>query len=257
MTDRVREALRHFGVGVLAGAAVGALVGGLGGRIAMRISGALSKPELIGSATEAGERVGEITLVGSIFVIFTGIAAGAVGGAVYAGLRPLLDRTGRWSGLAFGAVALGLIGHSVIDPGNFDFTHFGPAIVNVSTFAVLFFLFGLLIGPVYARLHAVSRPERPGTWAAAAGIAVWFAASGALIAAVFIVLGQITEIRTGFQPPEAAAASVLIIGVVAAAAVAVITGTRSARVTAYAVLAAAVSLGLARTLLGIAEILSV
>jgi hypothetical protein len=79
--------------------------------------------------TEAGETVGRITLGGTLgFVVFGGLAAGAVSAVVYALVRPLLppDRLG---GLCLGALLL-IIAGSRIEPlrsDNFDFNVLEPA----------------------------------------------------------------------------------------------------------------------------------
>ena len=56
---------RDIARGGLGGLAVGIVVGGLGGRIAMRIV-ALLIPDAFGSFTENGNRIGDITLEGSL-----------------------------------------------------------------------------------------------------------------------------------------------------------------------------------------------
>src|SRR5687767_10623634 len=105
--DRVRDALRHVGIGVVAGIPVGILVVGVGGRLAMRVSGFLSGPEHVGMRTEFGGAVGTITFEGTMFLVtFFGVAAGSAGGVLYAGLRPALGRAGRWRGALFGVITL-------------------------------------------------------------------------------------------------------------------------------------------------------
>ena len=53
---------REIAVIGIAGAIVGVLVGGLGSRIFMRIAGAVAPDAMQGATTEAGARIGEITL---------------------------------------------------------------------------------------------------------------------------------------------------------------------------------------------------
>jgi hypothetical protein len=72
---------RHVGIAALAGVLTGIVVGGLLGRIAMRVSGLMSRPELIGARTENGNRVGDVTFDGTLgLVVFVGVASGLVGG---------------------------------------------------------------------------------------------------------------------------------------------------------------------------------
>ena len=77
---RVAHLARHAALVGLAGAGLGAVVGGGGGRLVMRIL-ALAAPERsLGQVTENGNRVGEVTVGGTIeLVVFVGIFAGRRG----------------------------------------------------------------------------------------------------------------------------------------------------------------------------------
>lgn len=164
----------------------------------MRISGHLSAPELIGTQTEFGGAIGSITTGGTLFlVLFFGASAGVVGGALYAAFSQWLARTARWRGVTFGAVLLALIGSPIIDPDNFDFRRFGPALLNVAMFSGLFLLFGTVIAPLYARIDAASRSDRPSISQRIVGILVWLAATAALIFVGFVVVANAVQIVLG------------------------------------------------------------
>lgn len=256
MLTRLLYALRHLGVGILAGIPVGIVVGGLGGRLAMRVSGYLSAPEFVGTMTEAGEVVGEITFRGTLFlVVFLGASTGIVGGSLYAGVRPALAWAGRWRGVLFGGVLLALGGSLIIDPGNFDFRRFGPAALNVAMFAALFILLGTAIEPIYARIDGASRSERPSVLQSAVALLVWLAGIGALLLLGFTVLANAMQIVLGRHPPELIGASVLVAFGVALLAVTVATGWRSLKRASYGFLVVVVVFGAVRTLAGVARII--
>lgn len=152
------ERLRSLGIAMLAGAIAGVLVGGIGGRIAMRISGALGGASVAGMRTENGNIVGDFTLDGTLFlVLYVGISQGVYGGLLYFAIRPWLARFGAAAGLAFGILLLATFGPTAIRSGNPDFRLFGPALVNVLSFAALFVLFGLALVPIVERLGRLER----------------------------------------------------------------------------------------------------
>ena len=147
---------RQVGLATLAGIIAGGIVGGVGGRIAMRVTGFVAGPPLVGITTTNGNRVGDITLGGTIGVLLVGVALGVLGGLVYAVLEPWLRRFRPWQGFAFGAFLLVAAGVSVLDPVNSDFSRFGSAALNVAVFGALFLLFGILIAWVFERLPAIA-----------------------------------------------------------------------------------------------------
>ena len=139
--------IRSIGIGALAGLAAGLIVGGLGGRIAMRISGAMSDPDFVGSARTAnGNIVGDVTLGGSIAMfMFGAFVPSMAAGLWYGVMRPWLLPLGVWRGPLFGFALLALAGSLILEPTNFDFRRFGSPQVNVLTFATLIVLLGLAI----------------------------------------------------------------------------------------------------------------
>lgn len=134
----------------------GGIVGGVGGRIAMRVTGFVAGPPLVGITTTNGNRVGDITVGGTIGVLLVGIALGVLGGLVYATVEPWLRRFRPWQGVAFGVFLLVAAGIAVLDPVNSDFSRFGSAPLNVAMFAALFLLFGIVIAWVFDRLTPIA-----------------------------------------------------------------------------------------------------
>jgi hypothetical protein len=135
-SDRPRGSLgRYVGVALIAGCVAGVLVAGAGSRLVMRLL-ALTWQDVEGSFTEANEVVGDISLDGTLgLIVFGGLPAGFLTGAVYALAGPALPR-GRVGGVALGLLVLVLAG-TRIDPlraDNFDFDLVGPPALAVVGF---------------------------------------------------------------------------------------------------------------------------
>ena len=144
---------RHVGAAALSGVIAGVLVAGLAGRIAMRVAGFASRPELIGTQTSNGNRVGDITVEGTLaLALFVGVFAGVGGGILYASAEPWLTSR-RWKGLIFGAGLLAAFGFTVLDAANIDFKRFGIPALNVAMFAALFIAFGAAIAWSFDRIR--------------------------------------------------------------------------------------------------------
>lgn len=139
---------RVFSLG-LAGIIAGAIVGGLGSRLVMRISAIAAGPARQGMLTEGGNRVGEISFGGTVeLVIFGGVLSGAAGAIVLVATERWLPHRRGLEGLIAGLFLLATAGATVIKADNFDFLILDPAWLNVSMFAVLFVLFGLVTMPL-------------------------------------------------------------------------------------------------------------
>src|SRR3989449_6683114 len=124
---RVPELVREVAAGSLSGIVVGIIVGGLGSRLVMRLAAIAGGSGVQGVTTANGNRVGEITVGGTIaLILFGGVFAGLFGGLLYASLRPWLVPFGRWRGLIFGVGLLGLTGSLILDGANSDFILLRP-----------------------------------------------------------------------------------------------------------------------------------
>ena len=178
----IRSAGRHLGAASLAGIIAGVLVGGLLGRVAMRVSGATTRPELVGSFTSNGNQVGEITFAGTLaLILFVGVIAGLGGGVLFASAEPWL-RSRRRKGLIFGAALLVAVGFTVLDPTNIDFERFGITPLNVLMFAALFIAFGVIVARLFERIRTAI--DGPGPFAKGLTIICWLSALAACAAAV-------------------------------------------------------------------------
>ncbi|MBI4259979.1 MAG: hypothetical protein HY658_05380 [Actinobacteria bacterium] len=156
----VLDAGRGLAVGMAPGAIAGFLAGGVGSRLAMRVL-ALTSPDRSGFLTEAGATVGEVTVGGTVFLLFAGTGVGLLGGIAYLVLRPLLLESGWRQGVLLGLVLTALGGRFLVDPGNVDFVILRPAWLAVAMFLALPFLFGWLLVPLAERMEPAIRRSRP------------------------------------------------------------------------------------------------
>lgn len=162
---RFMELVRHAVIVGLAGVITGVIVGGIGGRVLMRIAAVAAPDRVIGATTENGNRIGDITVGGTLaLVVFVGILSGLVGAIAYLISEPWLAWAGRWRGLVFGGVLLAIGGFGAFDSKNFDFFLVGNQELTVGMFVALFLGFGALLVPVTSRLeHRLPGidPDRP------------------------------------------------------------------------------------------------
>lgn len=165
---RFQMVLREIARGGLAGLLVGLAAGGIGGRIVMRIA-ALLVPEAGGAFTENGNRVGEITLQGSLTLLAFGALAGAIAAPIWVVVSPWIPGSGwRRAVLAVPvALAFGLVG--LVDGANHDFfvLRRDPAVIAI--LAALVAAFGVLFVLVD---EALDRRLPPASGRAATGYAL-------------------------------------------------------------------------------------
>lgn len=119
------DVLRDIVRGGLAGLIVGVLVAGIGGRLVMRLA-ALLVPAADGAFTENGNRIGDITIGGSLaLVVFIGLFFGALAGSLWVTVQPWLPRSRGLRILASIPLALALGTMGLIEPHNPDFRILG------------------------------------------------------------------------------------------------------------------------------------
>lgn len=127
------EILRDITRGGLAGLVVGILVAGVGGRLVMRVA-ALLVPAANGAFTENGNRIGEITLAGSLaLIVFAGLAATVFLAVVWVAISPWLPGRGLVRGLVAMPIAVALAAFGLVNAGNPDFVvlRHDPAVVGI------------------------------------------------------------------------------------------------------------------------------
>jgi hypothetical protein len=115
------DVLRDIARGGLAGVVVGIVVAGLGGRAVMRLA-AVFVPDSAGSLTQNGNRIGEITLSGSLgLILFAGLFFGVFGGTVWVVVSPWIPGTGLRRAILTMPIAVALTGIALIQGTNPDF----------------------------------------------------------------------------------------------------------------------------------------
>jgi len=151
--------VRTVALGGLAGAIAGVVVLGVGGRLVMFVS-RLLHPEALGRITEAGARIGEFTVEGTIgLVIFGGLLSGLLAGVVWVLVREWIPKKAALVGL--GAVAIG--GSFLIQAGNRDFVILQDPRLDLVLLLGLLFLFGVVLYWVDGLLDK-KMPDQPQTF---------------------------------------------------------------------------------------------
>lgn len=124
---------RDIARGGIGGLLVGLVVGGVGSRAAMRLI-ALLVPDAAGRPTENGNRIGDITLGGSLgLVLFAGLIAGIFAAVIWVVVSPWLPRSLGLRILAAIPLAIGFGAFGLIQGSNTDFIVLGfdPSVVVV------------------------------------------------------------------------------------------------------------------------------
>jgi hypothetical protein len=148
----LRELGRSALIGSTAAMVAGLVAGGIGSRIAMSLV-AMADPSVGGLLTANDNRVGDLTVVGSLFLALTATLVSAFhGGVVYIASGRLLPGTTVVRGLLFGAALLCVFGTEIIDPTNRDFVRFASPAWDIGLFAGLFLVFGLVASGVGAAM---------------------------------------------------------------------------------------------------------
>ncbi len=251
---RIPEVVREIAAGSLSGIAVGIVVGGLGSRLVMRLSAMAAGSLVQGVTTANGNRVGEITVGGTIgLIIFGGVFTGIFGGLLYASVRPWLAPFARWRGLIFGLGVLAIAGSLILDAANSDFIVLRPPLLNVAMFAALFPIFGIALAPVFDRTLRVLAKDSLTTGA--------LALLGVVLAALFVGLGLVSGFGAlASSPTTVDLINLLMLGLIVLGLAARALGPRFVSppwsLATYALLAAAVLVGAATTYGSVVRILS-
>ncbi|MEA2001865.1 MAG: hypothetical protein U9N84_08285 [Actinomycetota bacterium] len=248
--------LRRVALLGLASLAAGVLVGGVGGRVVMSVSAQAAGAEMVGRLTENGNRIGEFTVAGTIgLIVFVGVLGGAIGSVPVVASDPWLRWLGPLRGLGFGVTTLAVAGYSVFD--SVDFLILEPAALNVGMFVGLVVAFGLAVVGfnwlLDKTLPAAIEGEQPG---------YLVVVSLGVFPLVLATLNFTSSSFCGCHPAYEIGAALLVMAIStgihhAAKATKRIPEwlTRTTAVTGYLSLAAAVALGLNRTITSIQQLL--
>lgn len=149
----LRELGRSALIGSTAAMAAGLLAGGIGSRIAMSLV-AVADPSVTGLLTANDNRVGEMSVAGSLFLALTATLVSAFhGGVLYIASGRLLPGSTVVRGVLFGVALLCVFGTEIIDPTNPDFVRFASPAWDIGLFAGLFVAFGLVASGVGAAME--------------------------------------------------------------------------------------------------------
>ena len=197
--DPIEASYRALGRSAAAGVLAGLLIGGLGGRLVMRISAVAADSD--GLITEGGNRVGDITVGGTIaLVIFGGGLTGVVGGLLLFTVGSWLPQRLSWRAVSFALLLPAITGATIVAAENRDFLFLDPPELNIAMFLLLFAAFGavavvidealdgLIPEPRPSQVRSGTRYEAIGVAVPAIFVALLLLADEKLFEAVFIVL---------------------------------------------------------------------
>jgi hypothetical protein len=159
------RAARRLGIITAIGALLGLLVGGVGGRLAMMLLASLN-PEVTGTISDDGFRMGQFTARDTVGLLVIATAFGIVGAGVYAIVRGLLLGP-RWFQVV--SVAAGpavVVGAGIVHTDGVDFRLLEPTWLAIGLFVA--------IPGAYAALLTVfaERWLREGGWSSRASLRV-------------------------------------------------------------------------------------
>jgi hypothetical protein len=124
--EALASIVRDVARAALAGLVVGVVVLGGGGRVVMRLI-ALLDPSSIGRLTENGNRIGDVTVSGTLaLVLFGGIAIGLASSVVWVAIQDWIPGRGRRRVLVAMPIAVALTAFQLVRPENVDFRIVGP-----------------------------------------------------------------------------------------------------------------------------------
>jgi len=202
------EVLRDIARGGISGAIVGIAVGGLGGRAVMRIV-AILHPDAVGALTENGNRIGDITVGGTLSLVLFGLISCALAGALWVIVSPWIPRHTGARALLTAGIAITIGTPLLIIGRNPDFVilDHDPRVV-----ALLVALVGL-IGLSIALLDSWLDRRLPHAVTARKGPVVFYATvtlMGAVLVLPFVLLVFLTSDE--YQLPLRAGYALLVVG---------------------------------------------
>ncbi len=190
------EVLRDISRGGIAGLIVGLVVAGLGGRVAMRLA-ALAVPSATGSFTENGNRIGDITLGGSLgLIIFVGLLASLFLATIWVTISPWLPGPTIVKGLLAAPIAVAFGSVALIDSNNPDFVvlRHDPLVVAILLTTVA------LTGPAMALTDDWLDRRLPAAGASTSRVGTTYA----LLSTIGAMFGSDPDVAGGGEPGIAA-----------------------------------------------------
>ena len=124
------EWARRVALGVVAGAVAGLVAGGIGGRLFMSALAARN-PQAAGVRSDDGFTIGQVTLSGTLNLLFVTAVIGAVSGPVWVAVRGLRFGPGWWRAVSMPLAATLVIGDQMVHADSVDFTLLEPTALAV------------------------------------------------------------------------------------------------------------------------------
>lgn len=206
--SRTGEVLRDIARGGISGAIVGIVVGGVGGRLLMRLF-AILHADAVGALTENGNRIGDITLGGSLFLMIFGLIIGGLAGTIWVLVSPWIPGRSRTRALLTAGMAIAIGTPQLIIGGNPDFRilDHDPRVVAllVALVGVIGLSIAFLDGWLDRRLpHALTGRRRP------AALYAIVTLMGAVLVLPFVLLIFFTSDE--YQLPLRAGFALFVVG---------------------------------------------
>ena len=176
---------------MLAGAIAGFVAGGIGGRLFMSLLAALN-PEATGVTSDDGFTIGQVTLSGTVNLLFLCTILGAVAGLVWVAVRGLRFGPPWWRAVSMPLAAALVIGDQLINPDGVDFTLLEPTLLAVGlTLAV----------PALATVIVTVLGDRwigseTTVWQAVPSALAWTARAGITAVVVLSATGLAADLRS-------------------------------------------------------------
>jgi hypothetical protein len=202
------EVLRDIARGGISGTIVGVVVGGLGARVVMRVV-AILHPDAVGALTENGNRIGDITLGGTLFLVLFGLILCAIAGVLWVIVSPWIPGQTGVRALLTAGIAIATGTPELIIGRNPDFVILDHDPVVVALLVGLVGLIGLSIALLDSWLdrrlpHAVTGRKGPAVFYATVTL------MGAVLVLPFVLLVFLTSDE--YQLPLRAGYALLVVG---------------------------------------------
>ena len=185
------EVLRDIARGGISGAIVGIVVGGIGARVVMRVV-AILHPDAVGALTENGNRIGDITMGGTLFLVLFGLISCALAGVLWVIVSPWIPGQTGVRALLTAGIAIATGTPLLIIGRNPDFVILDHDPVVVALLVALVGLIGLSIALLDSWLdrrlpHAVTGRKGPAVFYATVTL------MGAVLVVPFVLLIFLTS----------------------------------------------------------------
>jgi len=209
-TVRADTVIREAAIGGVAGLIAGVLVFGAGGRLFMRIA-AVIDPTATGLTTSNGNRIGEITLGGTLgFVLAVGLIFGVVAGILWVIVAPWLPGRGARRVLANAVTAAAITSFFVVRADERDFQLVEPTVAVIGMVLALAAVGGIVVALADAQLRRRLPPVSSERGRAA--VAYRTLSGIGLLFLPVLIGGYFTTDSETFRPPVEVGLALVVVG---------------------------------------------